>query len=59
MSDFREEMFEVRAWNENYYEDQVTVYGNLDWAVDAAAELRKDGFETEIYKLTVFEEALG
>jgi hypothetical protein len=59
MSDFREEMFEVRAWNENYYEDQVTVYSNLDWAVDAAAELRKDGFETEIYKLTVFEEALG
>jgi hypothetical protein len=58
MSDFREEMFEVRAWNENYFEDQVTVYSNLDGAVDAAAELRADGFETEVYKLTIFEELL-
>jgi len=58
MADLREEMFEVRATKENWYEDQVTVYPDLDWALDAAEDLRADGFETEIWKLTVFEELL-
>jgi len=59
MADLREEMFEVRATKENWYEDQVTVYPDLGWALDAAKDLRADGFETEIYQLTVFEELLG
>lgn len=59
MADFREEMYEVRATNENYYEDQQGTYLSLEWAEEAAADLRKEGFETEIYKLTVFEEFIG
>jgi len=58
MADFREELFEVRATNENYYEDQTMTYIDLDWAQGAAANFRDDGFETEIYKITIFEELL-
>jgi hypothetical protein len=58
MSEFREEMYEVIVWGDNHHEHRHDTYASLTRARDAVRELRELGFETEIYKLTVYEELI-
>jgi hypothetical protein len=62
MADFRETQFEVLAQAPlpNWHDQQEVryVYGDLEDAAESADNLREEGYDVEIWKLTIFEELL-
>jgi hypothetical protein len=58
MSELREIAYEVLFWGDDYQEGCYASYASLQRARDAASQLREQGFETEIYKLTIYEELI-
>jgi hypothetical protein len=59
MADFREEQFEILAAKPDGYDEIRYVYGDIEDALETADNLRAEGFDVEMWKLTIFEEYLG